>query len=161
MRVQKSGMVGGVSLPSFPFPTYNACHRTSLVDAETVFSADQALSTSELPSYLRKLFQRYSHLFMDIPESTSTTLLEAPLSTKRATLLKYLPPYNFRTETICEMLGSTKRKPLAPEVSKLRTIKSESEQNIMRVAADISAKAHAKVSLSSRPRLASLQSSTL
>jgi intermediate cleaving peptidase 55 len=45
-------------------------------------------------------------------------------------------------------LGSTKRKPLAPEVGKLRGVKSVYEQRIMRAAADVSARAHAKVYLS-------------
>lgn len=44
-----------------------------------------------------------------------------------------------------DSLVSSKRKPLSPEVGRLRSIKSKVEQNIMRQAADISARAHNKV----------------
>lgn len=44
-----------------------------------------------------------------------------------------------------DSLSSKKRKALAPELAKLRAVKSESEQRIMHCAADISAHAHAKV----------------
>jgi Xaa-Pro aminopeptidase len=44
-----------------------------------------------------------------------------------------------------DSLSSSRRKPLAPEVFRLRMIKSECEQRLMRRAADVSAHAHAKV----------------
>lgn len=47
-------------------------------------------------------------------------------------------------DAIVEMLGN-KGKPLAPEVGRLRAIKSWWEQGVMRAAADISGRAHAKV----------------
>lgn len=42
-------------------------------------------------------------------------------------------------------MSNSKRKSLAAELGKLRSIKSEAEQKIMRQAADISGRAHAKV----------------
>jgi len=50
-----------------------------------------------------------------------------------------------------EALSGNKRKPLAPEVGRLRTIKSRWEQGVMRAAADISGRAHAKTMRFSRP----------
>ena len=50
-------------------------------------------------------------------------------------------------DSIVDSLSSTKRRNLAPEVAKLRSIKSEAEQGVMRTAADISARAHTKVRL--------------
>lgn len=44
-----------------------------------------------------------------------------------------------------DSLVSSKRKPLSPEVGRLRSVKSKVEQDIMRQAADISARAHNKV----------------
>ena len=44
-----------------------------------------------------------------------------------------------------EALSSSRRKPLAPVVAKLRSIKSPAEQAVMRAAADISGTAFAKV----------------
>lgn len=46
-----------------------------------------------------------------------------------------------------EALNSSRRKPLAPVVAKLRSIKSPAEQAVMRAAADISGTAFAKVNL--------------
>jgi intermediate cleaving peptidase 55 len=42
----------------------------------------------------------------------------------------------------------SKRKPLAPLVGALRSVKSEYEVEVMKASAEISARAHAKVSLS-------------
>lgn len=47
---------------------------------------------------------------------------------------------------LVDSLSSSGRKPLAPEVARLRAIKSEAEQEVMRAAADISGRSHAKVS---------------
>ena len=53
-----------------------------------------------------------------------------------------------RTEydRLLDSLDDLKPKPLAPEVARLRSIKSKYEQKVMRQAADISARAHNKVS---------------
>ena len=48
-------------------------------------------------------------------------------------------------EKIIGSLPQTRRRSLAPEVGKMRSIKSEAEQLIMRQAAKISGRAHAKV----------------
>ena len=52
-----------------------------------------------------------------------------------------------RTEydSLFDSLSSSKRKALASEVGRLRAIKSKYEQEVMRQAADLSARAHNKV----------------
>ena len=54
-------------------------------------------------------------------------------------------------DAVIESLSAGKVKPLASEVARLRAIKSEAEQHIMRTAADISGNAHAKVAFSYHP----------
>lgn len=48
-------------------------------------------------------------------------------------------------DILLESLSSSKRKALAPEVGRLRAIKSKYEQEVMRQAADVSARAHNKI----------------
>jgi intermediate cleaving peptidase 55 len=115
----------------------------------TIFSADQVQASTSLQSHLRSLLPLYSHIFLDVPESGAQLLRSSTPSTmKRSKLLTYLPPsLSSRSDGdyIMEMLGSKKKKPLGPEISKLRAIKSDSEREVMRSAADISATAHTKV----------------
>lgn len=85
----------------------------------------------------------YSHVYVDVPP---THTRRGPRGTTKS-IMKYLsPPVAARSEydAIVDSL-TTKRKPLAPEVGKLRAFKSDAEQRVMRAAADISGRAHAKV----------------
>lgn len=85
----------------------------------------------------------YSHVYVDVPP---THTRRGPRGTTKS-VMKYLsPPVAPRSEydAIVDSL-TTKRKPLAPEVGKLRAFKSDAEQGVMRAAADISGRAHAKV----------------
>lgn len=59
--------------------------------------------------------------------------------------LQYLSRSSQEHDTLLESLSGQKRRPLAPEVGRLRAIKSEAEQKVMRAAADISSHAHTKV----------------
>jgi intermediate cleaving peptidase 55 len=65
-------------------------------------------------------------------------------------MLNYLTP-SFQSkneyDNIAEMLSGSRRRPLGPELFKLRAIKSEAEKHVMRRAADISAEGHVQVSL--------------
>jgi intermediate cleaving peptidase 55 len=45
-----------------------------------------------------------------------------------------------------DVVAASKRRPLAPLVGKLRSVKSASEIEVMKASAEISARAHAKVS---------------
>jgi len=85
------------------------------------------------------MLYRYSHVYLD---SAFTTVR------KRKSLFKYLenenPPLT-DLDLCVEFLPSSKRRPLAPEVARLRRVKSKAEIELMKTAADISATAHAKV----------------
>lgn len=141
--------------------------RTSHEDIVMHFKADDAQPISAFPSVLKSLVSRFSNVFLDIPPTSSTSrrgargvthksLLKVCVheSTDQLRLLIVMPQYlstggnSTRTEyeTVVESINNAKLKALAPEVAKLRDYKSESEQRIMRAAADISSLAHAKVS---------------
>jgi intermediate cleaving peptidase 55 len=124
--------------------TSSSLSRTSFNDALSIFKADDAMSIEGFPSQLKSLVSLYSNIYIDIPGSTSR---RSPRTAK--SLLRYLsspvqPKSDY--ESVVESLSSSRRHPLAPLVAKLRTFKSEREQQVMRAAADISGRAHAKVS---------------
>ncbi|KIJ19786.1 hypothetical protein PAXINDRAFT_107213, partial [Paxillus involutus ATCC 200175] len=123
--------------------------RTSFNDALSIFKADDAMSIEGFPSQLKSLVSLYSNIYIDIPGSTSR---RSPRTAK--SLLRYLsspvqPKSDY--ESVVESLSSSRRHPLAPLVAKLRTFKSEREQQVMRAAADISGRAHAKTMRFTRP----------
>lgn len=55
-------------------------------------------------------------------------------------------------DVIASSVSMSKRKPLAPLVGALRSVKSECEVEVMKASAEISARAHAKVSFGVRGR---------
>ncbi|PSR77059.1 hypothetical protein PHLCEN_2v8092 [Hermanssonia centrifuga] len=122
--------------------------RTSHDDGVLHFKADDAQPITAFPSAFKSLTSAFSNIYLDIPSSASVSRRGRGLSHK--SLLKYLSSGTSSTredyDTVVESIGSTKLKSLAPEVAKLRAIKSEAEQRIMRNAADISGDAHAKAS---------------
>lgn len=118
--------------------------RTSFDDALSIFKADDARSIQNFPSQLKSLASLYSSIYIDIPNSSSK---RSPRTAK--SLLRYLsPPVQHKSEyeTVVESLSASRRHDLAPQVAKLRAIKSEREQQVMRAAADISGRSLAKVS---------------
>ncbi|KAG1888784.1 peptidase M24 [Suillus subluteus] len=122
--------------------------RTGFDDALNVFKADDALTIKAFPAQLRSMISLYSNVYIDLPQS--------PRKNARSTksLLRYLsPPVNPRSEyeTVVESLSSSRRKPLAPLIAQLRAFKSVCEQQVMRMAADISGRAHAKTMRFTRP----------
>src|SRR6266481_977180 len=125
-------------------PSTHYMHSTSLEDAAALFKANSALSTTSFPSHLKALTSLTPHVYLDLPASaTPRSSRSRPKS-----ILKYISnslPARREYDSIVEALSGSKRKPLAPEVSKLRVIKSKCEQDIMKAAADISGTAHAKV----------------
>lgn len=120
---------------------------TSLDDAGALFNANSALPITTFPSHLKASTSSSSHVYVDLPASaTPRSSRSRPKS-----IFKYLansPPARREYDSIMETLSGSKRKPLAPEISKFRAIKSKCEQVIMRAAADISGTAHAKVCMS-------------
>jgi len=113
--------------------------RTSSADVQRLFGADDALPISSFTSQLKSLLPSYSNIFVDAP-STSTRKSSSPRS-----LLKFLTS-SVRTESeaALDAISSMKKVALAPQVAKLRAIKSPAEQAIMHEAATISGRAHAK-----------------
>ncbi|KAF7799118.1 hypothetical protein EIP86_010348 [Pleurotus ostreatoroseus] len=109
--------------------------RTSHDDVVMHFKADDAQPISLLPSVLKNLASSSSYVYMDLPPSASTrrgrSMSHSGSSSKSD------------MDTLAESISNAKLQPLAPQVAKLRTYKSESEQRIMRAAADISGTAHA------------------
>lgn len=117
--------------------------RTSFSDALSIFKADDARSIQSFPSQLKSLASLYSNIYIDIRNPSSR---RSPRTAK--SLLRYLsPPVQPKSEyeTVVESLSASRRHDLAPHVAKLRAIKSEREQQIMRSAADISGRSLAKV----------------
>ncbi|KAJ7499439.1 peptidase M24 [Mycena latifolia] len=126
--------------------------RTGLSEAGTIFQADEARSIDHFASHLRSVLSIYSNVFVDVPPTYNRT--PSKFSTK--SILNYLsPPLKPRSEydSIVEGLSSSRRKPLAPKIAPLRAIKSEAELRVMRQAADISGRAHAKTMRFARPGL--------
>ncbi|KIK55353.1 hypothetical protein GYMLUDRAFT_231086 [Collybiopsis luxurians FD-317 M1] len=122
---------------------------TTFADARKIFQADDARHIEDLPSHLRSILQQYPNVYVDAP-SSSRTRRGSRATTK--SLLKYLNGPS-DAELVVESLGKVKPKPLAPEVGRLRAIKSVAEQKLMRTAADISGRAHAKTMRFTRPGL--------
>ncbi|CAL1703436.1 unnamed protein product [Somion occarium] len=120
--------------------------KTSFQDIMTNFKADDAQHISSFASALKSLASSFSNVYLDIPQ-TSVTAKRNRIFQK--TILKYLSAEGFNNkvdyESLIDSISSSKRKSLFPEVSKLRAVKSKVEQKVMRAAADISGRAHAKV----------------
>jgi intermediate cleaving peptidase 55 len=114
--------------------------RTDFQEAARHFHADDASSITQLPSRLKSLLPLYSHTYIDLPHISTR-------STTTKSILRYLSssPGSTVYDSIVDNLTNAQRKPLAPEVAKLRAVKSEAEQRVMRAAADISGTALAKV----------------
>ena len=119
-------------------------YSTSIEDATVLFGANSAVPVHHFPAQLKALISLSSHVYLDLPPSA----IPRSSRSRPKSIMKYLAnslPARKEYDSIVEALNGSKRKPLAPEVSKLRTIKSQCEQDVMRAAADISGMAHAKV----------------
>jgi Xaa-Pro aminopeptidase len=126
--------------------------RTDLASAAEIFRADDAFSISSLSSHLRSTLSVHENVFVDVPPSHNRRSTRAASNSK--SVLKYLTPSASGAEkgkimtdydAIVEGLNSSKRKPLAPILARLRAVKSRREVAVMRAAADLSGRAHAKV----------------
>ncbi|KAI9069540.1 hypothetical protein FKP32DRAFT_1671270 [Trametes sanguinea] len=117
--------------------------RAAPYDVRKYFGADDAEPIGAFPSTLKSLAADASWVYLDIPTYTRRA---RTMTTK--SLIKYLSPSGGLSrgdyDTLIESLSSSKRKPLSPEVGRLRAVKSKAEQKVMRQAADISARAHNK-----------------
>jgi len=112
---------------------------TSLDTAKDLFAADDALSISSFGTYLKSLIQHVSHVYVDLPGSSTK-------ASKRTSILKFLiGPSTSENNPLFESISISLRRPLAPHLGMLRVVKSKAEQKMMHAAATISGRAHAKV----------------
>jgi intermediate cleaving peptidase 55 len=116
-------------------------HSTSLAAAKEIFQADETMSINSFGSQVKSLLPHASHIYVDVPAITTKSTRRKPKS-----FLKYLTgPSSTDSDELIDSISSSIRRPLAPQMGKLRSIKSRAEQAVMRSAADISGRAHAKV----------------
>ena len=118
--------------------------RTDFSSIVDLFGADDARHTQNLAADLKSNLLSASTAYVDLPSSAS----KRPTRGSYKSLMKYLSGSEAPRgvyETILDGLTAPKCKPLAPLVRALRGIKSEYEVEVMRRAAEISGKAHAKV----------------
>ncbi|KAG5716139.1 Intermediate cleaving peptidase of 55 kDa [Termitomyces sp. T112] len=123
--------------------------KTSVDEAAAIFRADDAQSIDNFSSHLKSATAMHSCVYVDIP---STHTRRGPSATSKSILKHLSPPVKARSDydVIVDSL-SKKRRPLAPELARLRAIKSPAEQRVMKTAADISGRAHAKTMRFARP----------
>jgi len=120
---------------------------TSLDAAKELFAADDALSISSFGTYLKSLVQHVSHVYVDLPGSSTEP-------SKRTSLLKFLiGPSTSENNPLFESISNSLRRPLAPHLGMLRVVKSKAEQKVMLAAATISGRAHAKSMRFTQPGL--------
>ncbi|TFK22199.1 peptidase M24 [Coprinopsis marcescibilis] len=112
---------------------------TGFSDIETSFGADNAVPISSFSGQLKSILSLYSNVYVDVPG-------ESPRRTSTTkSILKYLTTsIRGEKDSVIEAIPSSRRQALAPEVAKLRAVKSEAEQSLMHQAATISGRAHAK-----------------
>ncbi|PPQ68846.1 hypothetical protein CVT26_001680 [Gymnopilus dilepis] len=122
---------------------------TSLSSAKEIFNADDTMLIDNFGSHLKSLLPKYHHVFVDLPNPLPKGSRNKPKS-----LLKYLAgPSATEHDGVIDSISCSMRRPLSPEIGKLRSIKSTAEQTVMRQAAEISAQAHAKTMRFTKPGL--------
>ncbi|PAV20579.1 peptidase M24 [Pyrrhoderma noxium] len=119
--------------------------RTDFEAAASVFGVDEVKSIDQLPSSMKALISNHTYVYADSSSSSRRS--------RHRNMLQLLsnPADQSDYEKIIGSLPQTRRRSLAPEVGKMRSIKSEAEQLIMRQAAKISGRAHAKTMRFAQP----------
>ncbi|KAI0043165.1 peptidase M24 [Auriscalpium vulgare] len=123
---------------------------TRFADSVALFGADEGRPIEDFAADLKALVATASHVYVDAPSARRE---RAGRSTTK-TLLKFLGgSRSSKTdpESVLDALITAKRKPLASVVGELRSVKSKYEQAVLRAAADISARAHAKTMRLAQP----------
>ena len=122
--------------------------RTSSSDAVKLFSSDDAKSIKQFSTSLKEHIRATSgrgKVYIDLPASYR----------KRLTLMQHLSRAISSGKAVdaatklFEDVGLSARNsfPLAPQVAKVRAVKSQAEIEVMKRAAEISGRAHAKVNI--------------
>jgi len=137
---------------------------TRFEDVVALFGTDDARPLENFADDLRAFAARAEHVYVDVPAPARHLLHRLPRQHRRAPasgtgLLKHYLSRRQRASNDDDDLGTGpemasyldvvpahKRRPLAPLVGKLRSVKSAYEIEVMKASAEISARAHAKVS---------------
>jgi intermediate cleaving peptidase 55 len=134
---------------------------TRLADVVAIFGADDARPLENLADDLRTLAARAEHVYVDsdvAPGQRQHHHHARRHHRRRASsgtsgtgfLHRYLSPRGQASDSeegsYLDAIAPSKRRPLAPLVGALRSVKSSCELEVMKAAAEISARAHAKVS---------------
>ena len=118
---------------------------TRFRDVLGLFGADEARPLENFADDLRAFAARAEHVYVDAPAHHHSRRA----GTARG-LLRYLSRQQPRAarsdpDAYLDAIATSKRRPLAPLVGALRSVKSTHEVEVMKASADISARAHAKV----------------
>lgn len=147
---------------------------TRFADVVSFFGADDARPLDNLADDLRALIARREHVYVDLPTTPALNSTHhnrqyrhrrrvvgaSTTAGTRIPFFKYLSrqynddnDHHAAAETggsymdvLASSVSMSKRKPLTPVVGALRSVKSECEVEVMKASAEISARAHAKVS---------------
>jgi intermediate cleaving peptidase 55 len=140
---------------------------TRFEDVVALFGTDDARPLENFADDLRAFAARAEHVYVDVPAPARHLLhrlhrqhhRRAAASASGTGLLKYYLSRRHRASNDDDDMGTGpeaasyldvvpvhKRRPLAPVVGKLRSVKSAYEIEVMKASAEISARAHAKVS---------------
>lgn len=140
-------------------------NRTSFESATELFASDATLPITDFHNHLRSLISSRTssakhQIYIDLPPSTSNSstskkfmklltesqgIYSDPKLGPLLSIVMYTPIYKYPLDVHPKPLIHA----LAPHIAPLRAIKSPAEQKVMRKAADISGRAHAKVNHSS------------
>ncbi|KAI0302970.1 peptidase M24 [Russula brevipes] len=130
---------------------------TRFADVVALFGADDARPRESFADDLRALAARAEHVYIDVPERHRRQQQQrrGGGSVGAALLLGYLSRRHHHPEgpPHLDAVPAAKRKPLAPLVGALRSVKSPCEVDVMRASAEISARAHAKTMRFAQPGL--------
>jgi hypothetical protein len=150
--------VGGREVRSLWSATSRHTHNhfsTGMDVIQDHFCSDDARPISTFFATVKSTLATSSYVYVDLPPGIASSRrassfdFSSPMD-KSKRILDYVtgkkgPKSEY--DKLIEGISSSKRKPLAPELGQLRAVKSVHERNIMKEAADISGRAHAKVYL--------------
>ncbi|KAF8489349.1 peptidase M24 [Russula emetica] len=132
---------------------------TRFTDVVSLFGADDARPLDNFVDDLRALVARAEHVYVDFPAPNPNHHHNRHHRSRRRI---QQPSSSFDVDDQAETAGSymdviassmSKRKPLAPLVGALRSVKSECEVEVMKASAEISSRAHAKTMRFAQPGL--------
>lgn len=90
---------------------------------------------------MKLLVPHASQVYVDVPANSIKSMRRKSLSF----LQRLSQAVASDNDELIDSISNSLRRPLAPQLGKLRSIKSKAEQRVMKAAADISGRAHAKV----------------